>query len=658
MEFIITARSIKQNNTNYLTLKEHGLSASTEISGGDGSPKNPFKTNIRIKNENKITWSGVIHIELAFKKVNPRYFLPAFMYGRNRGESPQNVPNEFARIRENLCRPSSPCWMVRGDRLSHPVALVYDTGKIYGFCSSPYFICNNGIKQQWKPEIKGEFYQYAGYTCSLSKGTVGYTLGYENAPWLFVKSHDVRDRSPLGDNCFELKAGEAIELTLNLYEFDAQSELDINPVIKEIYYLYHQSPRNGSDVKTTVDDLSHAIYEDAWLPENLSYSGQVFEEKDDSYRYNKIFSLSWTNGMSVAAPMLIAALRNKNEAMRKQALSCITNIVENSLNPASLLPYTAYDDDGKWSNHGWWFDGVHTPGHSSYLIGQALFYIMKAYYYEKKLENCSHDDWMAFVKSILMKIEKTKNMDNEYPYIFSEKTGAGIEYDSFGSAWCMAALAYYSWITGDKSQLESLRKSEKHYYEAFVKHMECYGAALDIDKAIDSEGILAYTKAVRYIHALTYDKCYLEHMKAALCYEFSFKFCYNSPINVPPLSKLGWSSCGGSVTSIANPHIHPMSNNLVDEQLYFIEHCEDKYVRDRMEDTVHWGCQTYNTYDKEFDFGKKGWMSERFCYSQSLLSEKYSDGSLASTWFCLMPWASASIIDGLTGDYWDRIVKD
>ncbi|WP_246599479.1 hypothetical protein [Clostridium lacusfryxellense] len=109
-----------------------------------------------------------------------------------------------------------------------------------------------------------------------------------------------------------------------------------------------------------------------------------------------------------------------------------------------------------------------------------------------------------------------------------------------------------------------------------------------------------------------------------------------------------------SETSIANPHIHPMSSNVVDELLYFVENSEDKYVKDRMLDTIGWGCQTYNRYDKEYDFGKKGWMSERFCHCEGLVAEKYSDGSLASTWFCLMPWASGSIIDGLAGNYWDK----
>lgn len=654
MGLIITARSKEQVSTEYLPLREHGLSETVEISGGNGSAKSPFQAKVRIQNENKTKWSGVIHVELPFNKVNPRYFLPAFMYGRNRGECPQNVPNEFPRLREETKRPSSPWWMVRGDRLSHPVALAYDTGKVYGFSGSPYFISSNGIKQQWKPEIEGEFYQYAGYTCSLSKGTVGYTLGYENAPLLFIKSHDVRDRASLSNNCFELEHGETVEFTLDLYEFDAENEMDINQVIEEVYYRYHQKPRDASDVITTVTDLSNAVYQDAWLPEDLNYSGQVFEDKNSGgYRYNKIISIAWTNGLPVATPMLMAALRLGNESMRQQALSCITNIIENSLNPVTGLPYEAYSD-GKWSNSGWWFDGMHTPGNSSYLIGQSLFYILKAYDYEMRLKNYPHEDWLTFVKEILMKVEKTKNTDSEYPFILSEKTGAGIEYDAFSGTWCMAALAYYCWLTGDRSHLESLKKSEKHYYEAYIKQMECYGAPLDTDKATDSEGILAYIKAVRFIHLLTGEKQYLEHMRDAICYEFSFKFCYNSPVKVPPLSRIGWSSCGGSVTSIANPHIHPMSSNVVDELLYFVENTEDKYVQDRMIDTIRWGCQTYNTYDKEFDYGKKGWMSERFCHSEGLLSERYSDGSLASTWFCLMPWASGSIIDGLAGDYWDR----
>ncbi|AIQ18527.1 hypothetical protein H70357_18830 [Paenibacillus sp. FSL H7-0357] len=658
MELIITARSKFQEDTEYSGLDRHGLSSSVEITGGSGSAKQPFQAVVRIRNLSSSTWSGVIHMELPFAKVNPRFFLPAFMYGRNRGEAPQNVPNEFPRLREgNPSRPSSPWWMVRSDRLSHPAALVYDTGKIYGLCASPYFINKNGVKTQWKPDLPGEFYQYGGYTCSLAKGTVGYTLGYENAPLLFIKSRLVKERAPLDKNCFELAAAESVEFTMDLYEYETESELGINAALEDIYYCYHQHPRQGSDIRTAAADLSKAIYQYGWLPEDRSYSTFVYEDKETGgYRYNKIISISWTDGLSVATPVLMAALRLGDESMREQALSCIENIIENSLNPASGLPYEAYQD-GKWSISGWWFDGMRTPGHSAYLCAQAMYYIMKAYEFEKRIKDCLHEDWMIFVREVLLVLEKSKNSDEEYPTILSERTGAGLEYDSFSGTWCMAAMAYYSWLTGDRTHLDSLKRSEKHYYETYVKRMECYGAPLDADKAVDSEGILAYIKAVRYLHALTGDELYLDHMRDAIDYEFTFKFAYNSPVKVPPLSKIGWSSCGGSVTSVANPHIHPMSSNIVDELYYFVQQRDDSYVRQRMLDTVGWGCQTYNRFDKEFDHGKTGWMSERFCHSEGLVTESYSDGSPASTWFCLMPWASGSVIEGLVGYYWEANVK-
>lgn len=658
MELNVTARSKFQQTTEYTELDRHGLVASVEISGGIGSAKQPFQAILQITNPSDSTWSGIIHIELPFARSNPRFFLPAFMYGRNRGEAPQNVPNEFPRLREgNPSRPSSPWWMVRSDRLSHPTALVYDNNKIYGLSASPYFMKKDGVKIQWKPGLSGEFYQYGGYSCSLAKGTVGYTLGYENAPLLFIKSRLVKERAPLKENCFELDAGESVVIKLDLYEYEAESELGINVVLEDVYYRYYQQPRQGSDIRTAAADLSRAIYEDAWLPEDRSYSTFVYEDKNTGgYRYNKIISISWTDGLSVATPVLMAALRLGDESMREQALSCIENIIENSLNPASGLPYEAYQE-GKWSINGWWFDGMRTPGHSSYLCAQAMFYIMKAYEFEKKIKACHHEDWMIFVRKVLLVLEKSKNSDDEYPTILSERSGAGLEYDSFSGTWCMAALAYYCCLTGDRTYLDSLRRSEKHYYEAYVKRMECYGAPLDADKSVDSEGILAYIKAVRFLHVLTGDELYLDHMKDAIDYEFSFKFAYNTPNKVPPLSTIGWSSCGGSVTSVANPHIHPMSSNIVDELFYYVRQREDSYVRQRMQDMIGWGCQTYNRFDKEFDYGKKGWMSERFCHSEGLVTETYSDGSLASTWFCLMPWAGGSIIEGLVGDYWDANVN-
>lgn len=86
MELIITARSKAQEDPEYTGLNGHGLHASVEITGGTGSAQHPFQAHVQIKNLNSTPWSGVIHVELPFAKADPRFFLPAFMYGRNRGK--------------------------------------------------------------------------------------------------------------------------------------------------------------------------------------------------------------------------------------------------------------------------------------------------------------------------------------------------------------------------------------------------------------------------------------------------------------------------------------------------------------------------------------------------------------------------------------------
>lgn len=652
MQIQLTARNKKNREETYGLLEQEGLQAEITCVGGEGSLQNPYEISVEIQNRKEQEWEGIIHTEFLFEKANPQFFLPGVMYGRNRGETPLYVANEYPRLREGEAkRPASSWWMVRSDRLSHPAAFVYDEGRMYGLCVSPYFIWQSQKKIAWNPGKEGTFYQYTGFTCSLEKGSIGCTLGYENAPWLFVQSHRVEERQKPDENCFCIAPEEKITWTILYYEYQAEDEREVYRAVEKIYENCYEEPRRAGNVPQAAADLSGAVYQEAWIEEDLSYSGFVFEEEGHR-RFNKIYSLTWTNGLSVAVPMLMAALRTNHEHMRDQALCCIEHIAKHSLNPRANLPYGAYD--GKtWNNEGWWFDGMHNPGHSGYLTGQAVYYMLKAWEYEKKFRNITHDTWMDYAKKVIAQIEKNKNGDAEYAYIFSETTGAGIEYDSLGSAWCLAASVYYSFLTKDLSYLEELKSSEEHYYQAFVKKAVCYGGPLDTDKTVDSEGILSYIRAVRYLHELTGEEVYLEHLRDALCYEYTFKFCYNSPVKTPPLSTVGWSSCGGSITSVANPHIHPMSSTVIDEMIYYLGYKEDSYVKSRLKDTILWSCQTYNHYDKEYDFGYKGWMSERFCHCQGLLVQKYPDKKPASTWFALMSWACGSILEGLCGAAWD-----
>lgn len=646
---VITARPIGEG-TAYVPLDTQFLSASVSCRQGAGSQEDPWQICITVTNTGDELWQGVIRISLPIEAAALRFFLPGFMYGTNRGETPLVVDSKCPRLRENEDFPASSWWMIRSDRLSHPAAFAFGNRRLIGLSAAPYYVLCNGRRLPWQPGTMGEFDQYTGFGCSLRLGELIYTLGYENAPWLFVDAHQYTPRAPLRENCFALQNGETVVVCLYSFDYPAEDERGIHGALGWVYRHYHQAPRCLCDVRKTVCDMAWAISRDAWLPEQHSYAGFVFD-RGDHFEYSSLPSIAWTNGMAVAGPMLQAAIRLGCDDMRQQAVECIDYIVRYSINEHSGLPYMA-EHSGVWSNRGWWYERLRTPGHAAYLVGQCVYQILKAYTWEKNEYGVCHEDWLAYARRILMRTERSRNSDEEYPYVFSEKTGAGLEYDSFSGAWCMAAAAYYSYLTGDRTYLPGLLRSEQYYHDAYIRHQECYGGPLDIDKNVDSEGILAYIRAVRYLHAMTGDEMLLSHMRDAFLYEFTFKFCYNSPVKIPPLSTVGWSSCGGSITSVTNPHIHPMSSSVMDEMLYYLTQCNDTYVRSRMQDTLLWSCQCHATFDGEYGYGKKGWMSERFCHSQGLIKERYPDGTPASTWFALMPWACGAILEGLTGEAW------
>ncbi len=643
---IITARVLGEEV--YLPLTS--LSVVCTCQGGIGKSNDPWQINLRLTNVTNSIWQGVIRIALPIKSSDPRFFLPGFMYGTNRGDAPLVVDSKCPRLRWEESFPAWPWWMVRSDRLSHPAAFAFTGGRITGFSAAPYYVRQNGRRTPWQPGLTGDFDQYAGFGCSIQPGELIYTLGYENAPWMFLDAHQFFPRAPLDSNVLTLQAGETLDVTLYCFDYGAEDERGLHHALQWVYRHWHESPARKCSVQETVASIAGAIKQDAWLPEHHTYSGFVFD-RGDHFEYNPLPSISWTNGLSAAVPMLLSAHRLGDETMRLQALDCIDHIAQHSINERSGLPYMI-EQDGIWSNHGWWSDRLHVPGHAAYLVGQSVYLVLKAYAHEKA-RGVLHEEWLDFARRIIKKTETTRNTDGEYPYVFSEKTGAGLEYDSFSGAWCMAAAAYYACLTGERAHLSDLLHSERWYHNAYIRHQECYGGPLDIDKNIDSEGILAYIRAARYLHQITGDETLLDHLRDALHYEFTFKFCYNSPIKVPPLSTTGWSSCGGSITSVTNPHIHPMSSSVMDEMYYYLTLHEDAYIRSRLEDTLLWSCQCHNTFDGEFGYGKKGWMSERFCHSEGLVKERYPDGTQASTWFALMPWACGSILEGLTGSMWD-----
>lgn len=291
---------------------------------------------------------------------------------------------------------------------------------------------------------------------------------------------------------------------------------------------------------------------------------------------------------------------------RNQALKIIDEITGKSLNPVTEIPYCA-KIDGKWTNNGWWTPWIQSegvkPGHSSYIIGQSLYYILKAYELEKA-HGYEHTAWLTFVGKIIATVSKTQDENGAFPRFWDEDTGVGTGYDAFSGCWVSASLAYYIKLTGRKDLLPIVLRSEMHYYNDVVR-MECSKTPLDVADAPDSEGILAYIRLTKILSELIDEKTYgirahtpyLDRMKTGIDYALSFTYCYNVPFLLPPLDSMHWSSSGGSVTSVCNAVIHCMLNTILDELDYYYLHTGNEYYGKRLSDIYDWGLQVYNRSD-------------------------------------------------------------
>lgn len=655
------------------------LSISFQITSGDGNSDNPLKSVIALTNLSKNhAFKGIVLVELKSHSEHAEFFLPGYMYGSNNGDSDfnDNLKKQFQRIRKGtISPPYSPFWMVRADQLSHPVALMYTNQVVYGMSFSPYMIKDKKI-MTWNPPMDdGKFSHFNGFFADNScHASIGMTIGCTNVPGNYIRPQEFENLE--SNSYIEIEAGETIDIPFMVYAYLGKAACSVGDAIRDVFQTFHQRPRISNNDKTVLSDITEAITRDAYNSELKTYglvckkpqNGQInftnggIEQYEigtkTGHEYTTNFEglISWTNGTVISVPLLMASYRLNQEDIRMQAIEVINDIVYHSINPKTKIPYCTKIDN-KWTNAGWWKEWIESegqlPAHSSYIVGQALFYILKAYDLERANKKIQQHTWFEFVKKILNELIHSQNKVGAFPRFWDENSGSGIDYNAFSGCWVAAAMAYCNKLEPNTNFHQSALKAF-HYYTNDVVNFVCCKTPLDVADAPDSEGVLAYIRLARIVHELDPSSENLLLLKYGLDYEHSFKFCYNVPIKSYPLSQVNWSTSGGSITSVCNAVIHCMSNSIIDEMIYYYRQTYDDYYLERIRDTYFWGLQSYNRRDNEFFFGKKGWSTEYFCQAQRyVLDIRLADGSRSNIWFAYHPWATASILEGICGDAWE-----
>ena len=585
------------------------------------------------------------------------HLIPCNIHGDNNLSvtGPGEYPHLTDRFHEDpFC---APLWELRADRAALPVSILCHGGGAIGISIEPY-----SEQAPGREMLNDRGFLRNGVFAELPCA-FGVSLGYGNEPGSFV------EKQWLGAPTCHLFRKASASGRILAFSGDRRAA---HGIVRELYAQWRKVPCYRKTAREAIAGLM-----DAWLHVNWGpvsslggceyYRNGGFAFDDGMLRDGRpLCEIGWTAG----GPMLhafalgasILGLGRETFGHRKDAADLIDMIV-GAYNPASGFfneltldwkqPKPFWDKiplEPASRNNGWWAGYIVGNQHTAYNNGNACFYILKTIGFWRQLGVPVKPEWMETVLKVLATVLKLQRGDGSYGYAYSEKAPKVDIWEGFAGCWFAAACAWAARLTGESRYIDSARRGIA-YYHRFVRELNCYGTPMDTYMSVDMEGVLAFIRACRALHEATGDDALLAMMGDGAEYEYLWRYGFEARPEYAPLKGCGWNSCGGSVTSVSNPHIHPMGLTIVEDLHYLARRTGDPYHRQRAEDSLAWAMQCLELYPKIAQCGSYGVMTERFCPSDGLVVEKNRDGSPYSMWRCYNGWAAAAVLEGIGADY-------
>jgi len=593
----------------------------------------------------------LIHCPLKTQKRGdqPYYMIPGFLYGSNNVKS-SHLGEPKLKYGGKPGWPVSSELYARTDRSTHRGVISVNDGFVTACAINETMQGGDSESDnKWQPD-----YLYTGLfvnTTDNQHDAMGFTLGYENSPkrWVGkVKNYyydgDYWQRRPdpmVGPSEDEYRFGwiehmKGRTLNAETYYFadTAAAVTDYRKALRGMYYEIHQAPRKRSSREEALKHQVDAILETIWQDETNSFRLNPRSQQDNT---------AWTGGTEIAYPLLKAGLKMNNKKVTRIATRYFDDLTGTGLNEQAGMFYEAKIKD-EWRHVGWWrfkYNMNKTPRYTGYVNGQASYFLLKAY----ELTGGRHQQWLEAAQIVLDTALKSQRRDGSYGALFDVETGKAVDYDAIMGCWFVPGMALLSEMTGEDKYLESAKKALK-YYHTWHQRGEIYGTPMDVERAVDQEGNLAFIAGCFELHRITSKDWIVDLALDGLAWEWSWKFAYNTRFSNNPLKQMNWSTCGGSITSTHNTSIHQMGNLVAGPVYYFYQQTKDPYIADRLKDLCVWGLGTYNTFYNEFGFGHKGEGTEQFLYTDAFnnASSGRDEAWDGGVWENFLPWATSCVI--------------
>ncbi|MDO5423384.1 MAG: hypothetical protein Q4F41_06630 [Eubacteriales bacterium] len=584
-----------------------------------------------------------LRIQLSLPDQEDYYHvIPCNIFGDNHAEEAKL--GEFPLLTEDHkeCAFCSPRWEFRADRAAMPLSAL---------------CCKNGaaaifIQPYSDTEDNSRGYIRNGVFAELPD-RFGVTLGYTNDPITF-KNRSIATPS-LRDTARKAEASGSIFMRTG------KERTALHAIIRAVYEKVHHRAAYQKSFREALKGMLETFCYENYDKEAGEYTNENCQPPGNAVLkpWRNVVEIGWTGGAILAYPLVLARELLGEEAKEPLAAAMdgerYLDRIADCYNEKSGLLYdlmAPIDESGSRVNGWWTYYGLVKDCHCAYTVGSAVHYMLKTIAYLKKNGRPWKEHWLDVCRKVLDTVVSLQREDGAFGYTYSISEKKVLDWSGFAGCWFVPSLAYLAELTGDGGYLEPAKKALR-YYHTFVKDLNCYGAPMDTWKSIDEEGNLAFIRGSRLLYEQTGEPEFLECWKDGAEYEFLWRYAYPTRPEFAPVCD-GWNACGGSVTSISNPHIHPMGV-LVDSDLYELAKVTgDGYYRERALDSTAWMMQTLELYPEKTGYGRYGVLSERWCPSDGLTVERDSEGNGFSSWFSYNLWAAANVMEAVAERYGDE----
>ena len=555
------------------------------------------------------------------------HLIPGCIFGNNNAE---RVKPEYPLLME--ARPGqpfcSPVWEFRADRAAIPASILYGNGRVYGASIDPF------VRDQDDSVV------FSGVFAELPSA-FGVTLGHTNRPCTFVDKK-VPAKSTGSSACAAQVAGR-------IYCYEAPDRTGAHRIIREEYARRRDLPVYHRSLREAADGLFDAFVTVNWSAKSGEYGDCNCRPTDwlTLRPWREVIEIGWTGISELALSMLMYERLTPGFTPDRycgaMTAAEMFDRICSRYNPDSGLLFDILKPNDQGSDvNGWWNGNVTHDSHCAYTVGKAVYALTAAADFLKGRGEGVPELWLETARKVVRTVCELQREDGAFGYAYAVDHREVLDWDGFAGCWFATASALLYRMTGEDYWLEHTLKALR-YYGKSVRALNCWGTPMDTWKAVDEEGNLGFIRACRVLYEATRSEEALELFRLGAEYEYLWRFGYRSHPEHAPIRE-GWTSCGGSITSVSNPHIHPMGMLVNADLQALAEYTGDDYHRQRGEDGVAWLMQTLELYPEKTGYGRYGVLSERWCPSDGLLVELYSDGRPYSSWFSYNLWSAANAL--------------